>query len=83
MEPDHWQHLDRRRRGHDIVYLTGDTVACPGFVPEIWLTLVVTNYLFKVGVEILLTPVTYQVVNRLKRAEGQDYFDSADQFQPF
>jgi uncharacterized integral membrane protein (TIGR00697 family) len=55
----------------------------PGFVPQIWLTLVLTNYIFKVGVEVLMTPVTYWVVNWLKRAENEDYYDYATDFNPF
>lgn len=42
-----------------------------------------TNYLLKVGWEVLLTPLTYLVVNRLKRAEGVDAFDSGTDFTPF
>jgi uncharacterized integral membrane protein (TIGR00697 family) len=55
----------------------------PGFVPAIWLTLVLTNYLFKCGVEALMTPVTYRVVNGLKRAENVDHFDYDTDFNPF
>jgi queuosine precursor transporter len=55
----------------------------PGFVPAIWLTLVMTNYLFKCGVEGVMTPVTYQVVNRLKKAEKEDYYDYNTNFNPF
>lgn len=55
----------------------------PGFVPEIWLTLVVTNYLFKVAVEGLMTPITYRVVNYLKLVENEDYFDYKTDFNPF
>ena len=55
----------------------------PGFVPEIWLTLVVTNYLFKCGVEAIMTPVTYRVVNWLKLAEQEDYYDYQTNFSPF
>jgi hypothetical protein len=55
----------------------------PGFVPQIWLTLVTTNYLFKVGIEALMTPVTYRVVNWLKRVEGEDYYDYETDFNPF
>ncbi len=55
----------------------------PGFVPEIWLTLIVTNYLFKVGVEGVMTPLTYRVVNYLKRVEKEDYFDYDTDFNPF
>lgn len=54
-----------------------------GFVPQIWLSLVLTNYLFKVGVEGIMTPMTYQVVNFLKKAENQDYFDYQTDFNPF
>lgn len=55
----------------------------PGFIPEIWVTLVVTNYLFKVGVESVMTPITYQIVNLLKRVEKEDYFDHNTNFNPF
>jgi hypothetical protein len=55
----------------------------PGFVPQIWLTLVATNYLFKVSIEALMTPVTYRVVNWLKRVEGEDYYDYKTDFNPF
>ena len=55
----------------------------PGFVPQIWLTLVTTNYLFKVGIEALMTPVTYRVVKWLKRVEGEDYYDYETDFNPF
>jgi queuosine precursor transporter len=55
----------------------------PGFVPQIWLTLVVTNYLFKCGVEAIMTPVTYRVVNWLKKAEQEDYYDYETNFNPF
>ncbi|MCX8023633.1 MAG: queuosine precursor transporter [Thermanaerothrix sp.] len=46
-------------------------------------TLVLTNYLFKVGVEVVMTPLTYQVVNALKRAEREDYYDINTRFNPF
>lgn len=55
----------------------------PGFVPEIWLTLVITNYLFKCLVEIIMTPVTYRIVNFLKRVENEDYYDYNTDFNPF
>lgn len=41
------------------------------------------NWVFKVLVEVVLTPVTYLVVNALKRAEGEDYFDEHTNFTPF
>jgi len=54
-----------------------------GFAPSIWVTLVVTNYLFKVGVEVVMTPATYKVVNWLKKAEHEDYYDYDTDFNPF
>jgi uncharacterized PurR-regulated membrane protein YhhQ (DUF165 family) len=50
---------------------------------SLFLTLTVTNYLFKCGVEALMTPVTYLVVGALKRAEKEDYYDRGTDFNPF
>jgi hypothetical protein len=49
----------------------------------LFITLVITNYLFKVGVEAVMTPVTYAAVSRLKKAESEDYFDLETNFNPF
>jgi uncharacterized integral membrane protein (TIGR00697 family) len=43
-------------------------------------TLVVTNYIFKVSIEVLMTPLTYWVVARLKHAESEDYYDVNTKF---
>jgi uncharacterized integral membrane protein (TIGR00697 family) len=50
---------------------------------SLFLTLTVTNYVFKCGVEVLMTPVTYLVVNVLKRLENEDYYDRGTNFNPF
>ncbi len=42
-----------------------------------------SNYIFKVGVEVLLTPVTYAVVSWLKKHEGVDVYDTQTNFNPF
>jgi uncharacterized integral membrane protein (TIGR00697 family) len=47
------------------------------------LGVVLFNWIFKITVEILMTPVTYVVVNKLKRAENEDYLDVATDFTPF
>lgn len=47
------------------------------------LTVMVTNWGLKVLWEALLTPVTYAVVNWLKRREGADVFDTGTDFSPF
>ena len=50
---------------------------------SLFLTLTLTNYLFKVAVEVLMTPVTYLIVRALKRAEGEDFYDRDTNFNPF
>ena len=50
---------------------------------SLFVTLILTNYLFKCGVEIIMTPFTYLAVNRLKRIEGEDYYDRDTSFNPF
>ncbi len=50
---------------------------------SLFLTLTVTNYLFKCAVEILMTPITYAVVGTLKRVEDEDYYDRGTNFNPF
>ncbi|MDZ4765765.1 MAG: queuosine precursor transporter [Chloroflexota bacterium] len=50
---------------------------------EIVPSLMLTNYILKVGLEILLTPVTLTVIRALKRAENEDYFDRDTNFNPF
>jgi queuosine precursor transporter len=46
-------------------------------------TVMISNYLIKVGWEAFVTPVTYKVVGFLKRAEQEDYFDHKTNFTPF
>jgi len=45
--------------------------------------LIVSGYVIKVVYETLMTPVTYAVVNFLKRTEGVDFFDYSTNFSPF
>lgn len=42
-----------------------------------------SNYVFKVGIEVVFTPITYLVVAWLKRAEGTDTYDTRTDFNPF
>lgn len=46
-------------------------------------TLVVANYIFKCLIEILMTPVTYWIVGKLKHAENEDFFDDKTRFNLF
>ena len=41
------------------------------------------NYFIKVLWEVLATPFTYLVVNFLKKAESEDYYDKDTNFNPF
>lgn len=50
---------------------------------SIALSLIVTNYIFKVTIEVVLTPLTYQIVRLLKQAEQEDYYDYDTDFNPF
>jgi len=55
-----------------------------GVIPDDKLPLVMlSQFLIKVGVEVVFTPVTYKVVNALKRAEHEDYYDRNTDFNPF
>ena len=45
--------------------------------------IMLTSYCLKVAYEILATPLTYLVVNFLKRAEHSDAYDSHTNFNPF
>ena len=50
---------------------------------EIALSLITANYIFKVAIEVLFTPLTYLIVDFLKRTEQEDYYDRDTDFTPF
>jgi uncharacterized integral membrane protein (TIGR00697 family) len=50
---------------------------------ELLVTVMVSNYLLKTGWEIVAMPLTYRVVNWLKQAEHEDYYDRDTNFNPF
>jgi uncharacterized integral membrane protein (TIGR00697 family) len=54
-----------------------------GWTSELVLKVMLTNYVLKTSWEILATPLTYKVVNWLKRAEQEDYYDRNTNFNPF
>ncbi|MCX7838438.1 MAG: queuosine precursor transporter [Anaerolineae bacterium] len=51
--------------------------------PEVMINISLTEWLLKCVYEVLATPVTYAVVNFLKRAEHEDYYDYTTDFNPF
>lgn len=83
------KHLWQRTIGSTIA---GEMVDSAIFYPVaflgVWETttvfqVMVSNYMLKVGWEVVMTPFTYKVVNFLKRAENEDYFDRNTNFTPF
>ncbi len=62
-----------------LVFVTVASLA--GVFPwVIFPSLLLTNYLFKCGVEALMTPVTYWVVGFLKKTEDEDFYDRQTRF---
>ena len=55
-----------------------------GIIPnEALPKVMLAQFVAKVGVEVVFTPVTYAVVGFLKRAEAEDYYDRHTRFTPF
>jgi queuosine precursor transporter len=50
---------------------------------SLFLTLFLTNYIFKCSVEAIMTPFTYLAVNQLKKQEQEDVYDRDTNFNPF
>jgi uncharacterized integral membrane protein (TIGR00697 family) len=83
------RHLWARTIGSTIV---GEAVDSLVFYPVaflgVWqnslvMQVMISNYLIKVLWEAVVTPVTYQVVGFLKKAEQEDYYDYDTDFTPF
>ena len=59
------------------------TIAFSGIIPASGLAqAILSQWSVKVIYETLATPITYIIVNALKKAEGEDYFDSKTDFNP-
>jgi queuosine precursor transporter len=55
-----------------------------GIIPNDKLPLVMLmQFVLKVGVEVVFTPITYKIVGALKKAENEDYYDRGTNFTPF
>ena len=55
-----------------------------GLIPDDKLPqLILVQFVSKVAVEVMFTPLTYAVVGWLKRAEKEDYYDTNTDFNPF
>jgi uncharacterized integral membrane protein (TIGR00697 family) len=55
-----------------------------GIIPNDKLPVVMlSQFIAKVAVEVIFTPVTYKLVGAMKRAEQEDYYDRNTNFNPF
>lgn len=54
-----------------------------GWAGQTLVATVIFNWVFKVIMEVLFTPLTYLICGWLKRAENEDYFDHHTDFTPF
>jgi len=55
-----------------------------GMIPNEKLpAIMLAQFVLKVGVEVVFTPVTYKIVGALKRAEQEDFYDRNTNFSPF
>ncbi len=83
------KYLWTRTVGSTVVGQAVDTflfigIAFYGVLPvPVILQIILSFYLFKCAYEVLATPLTYWVVNTLKRREGLDVFDYHTNFSPF
>ena len=83
------RHLWTRTIGSTVVGQAVDTalvmtLAFGGTLPAgLIVNLIVSGYLGKVAYEAAATPLTYMVVNILKRTEGVDVFDERVNYSPF
>jgi queuosine precursor transporter len=83
------KHLWQRTIGSTIIGEGVDTVlfivlAFGGvFENSVIVTMIISNYLFKVAYETLATPLTYAAVSALKKSEGVDVYDTNESYNPF
>jgi uncharacterized integral membrane protein (TIGR00697 family) len=55
-----------------------------GLIPDDRLAqIMLVQFVSKVGLEVVFTPITYAVVGWLKRVEHEDYYDTSTDFNPF
>lgn len=60
------------------------TIALYGVLPtELLINSILSGWFLKIVVEVLLIPITYWIVAKLKAIEGVDYFDRDTNFNPF
>ncbi len=59
------------------------TIAFAGTYPgPVLIAMILSNYLFKCGIEAAFTPLTYRVIALVKRSEGTDAYDYGERYNP-
>ena len=82
------KHLWTRTIGSTIIGEGANTflfymIALYAVIPTgLLITSIFSAWFLKVAVEIIMTPVTYKVVAKLKKVEGEDYYDKNTNFNP-
>jgi len=60
------------------------TIAFAGTLPwSLFWSIIISNYVFKCGMEVAMTPITYRTTAFLKREENEDVYDVDTDFNPF
>ena len=60
------------------------TIAFAGTLPwSLFWSIIISNYVFKCGMEVAMTPITYRTTAFLKREENEDVYDVDTNFNPF
>ncbi len=83
------RHLWARTIGSTILgQLVDSIIFYPIAFAGIWTSatvvkIIIFNWMLKVLVEVVFTPLTYLCVNALKRSEGEEHFDVGTNFTPF
>jgi uncharacterized integral membrane protein (TIGR00697 family) len=62
-----------------VIFITLAFIGTGSSVP----TMILSHWVAKVGIEVILTPATYAIVNRLKQKEGIDTYDHETKYNPF
>ena len=82
------KHLWTRTIGSTIIGEGANTIlfyviALYAIIPtSLLITSILSGWFLKVAVEVIMTPVTYKVVAKLKKVEGEDYYDTNTNFNP-
>ena len=82
------KHLWTRTIGSTLIGEGANTIlfyviALSGVIPtSLLIASILSGWFLKVLVEVIMTPITYKVVAKLKKVEGEDYYDTKTNFNP-